>query len=73
MIKTHNSYCYLTLDDFAQFEVAMAAEQEALLIVNAPYDTDIEVHQQTNDHDAFTPYPPPSSFITKKVIYLLLL
>jgi hypothetical protein len=55
VIQTNNSYCYLTLDDIARFEIIMAAQQEALVVVNAPYDTDIEVHQQTND----TPYSPP--------------
>jgi hypothetical protein len=61
----------VTLDDIARFEDAMAAQQEALVAVNAPYNTDIEVHQQTNDHNAsssFTPYPPSSSIMTKKVI-----
>ncbi|KAI8637374.1 E2F/DP family winged-helix DNA-binding domain-containing protein [Parasitella parasitica] len=48
VIKDNQSYCYLTLDDIEKFEVIMAAQQEALVVVNAPYDTDIEVHQVKN-------------------------
>lgn len=48
VIKNNASYCYLTLDDIDRFEVIMAAQQEALVVVNAPYDTDIEVHQVKN-------------------------
>ncbi|KAI8049432.1 E2F/DP family winged-helix DNA-binding domain-containing protein [Gilbertella persicaria] len=58
VIKNNASYCYLTLDDIARFEVIMAAQQEALVVVNAPYDTDIEVHhhhQPQDDH--YSPYP----------------
>jgi len=59
VIKNNSSYCYLTLDDIDKFEVIMAAQQEALVVVNAPYDTDIEVHQVRNT----TP--------TKKKVYKL--
>ncbi|KAI9485240.1 MAG: E2F/DP family winged-helix DNA-binding domain-containing protein [Benjaminiella poitrasii] len=52
VIKNHASYCYLTLDDIARFEVVTAAQQESLVVVNAPYNTDIELHQ-TNDHESF--------------------
>ncbi|CEP14173.1 hypothetical protein [Parasitella parasitica] len=48
VIKDNQSYCYLTLDDLEKFEVIMAAQQEALVVVNAPYNTDIEVHQVKN-------------------------
>lgn len=48
VIKNNASYCYLTMDDIDRFEVIMAAQQEALVVVNAPYDTDIEVHQAKN-------------------------
>ncbi|KAI9257580.1 E2F/DP family winged-helix DNA-binding domain-containing protein [Helicostylum pulchrum] len=47
VLKNHSSYCYLTLDDIAQFEVIMAAQQESLVVVNAPYDTDIETSNNT--------------------------
>jgi predicted RNA-binding protein with EMAP domain len=49
VIKNNSSYCYLTLDDIDRFEVMMAAQQEALVVVNAPYDTDIEVYQVKNN------------------------
>ncbi|ORZ01773.1 E2F/DP family winged-helix DNA-binding domain-domain-containing protein [Syncephalastrum racemosum] len=45
VLKRHKTHCYLTLDDLARFEVMLAAQQEVLVVVNAPYDTDITVHQ----------------------------
>ncbi|KAI7904448.1 E2F/DP family winged-helix DNA-binding domain-containing protein [Cokeromyces recurvatus] len=48
IIKNNASYCYLTLEDIAGFEV-MTKEQESLVVVNAPYNTDIELHStETN-------------------------
>ncbi|KAG2206852.1 hypothetical protein INT47_007609 [Mucor saturninus] len=65
VLKNHSSYCYLTLDDIAQFEVVMAAQQESLVVVNAPYDTEIEVHNNTShDSSSSSIYPYPS--MTKK-------
>lgn len=66
VMKTHSTYCYLTLDDIAQFEVIMAAQQESLVVVNAPYDTEIEVHNNNTSHDSSSSsiYPYPS--MTKK-------
>ena len=63
VIKNNSSYCYLTLDDIDRFEVIMAAQQEALVVVNAPYDTDIEVHQVKNNTTTTTK--------KKKVIFFL--
>ncbi|KAG2223855.1 hypothetical protein INT45_012728, partial [Circinella minor] len=45
ILKRHKNHCYLTLDDLARFETMLAAKQEVLVVVNAPYDTDITVHQ----------------------------
>ncbi|CAO3609483.1 unnamed protein product [Mucor fragilis] len=65
VIKNNASYCYLTLDDIDRFEVIMAAQQEALVVVNAPYDTDIEVHQVKN---ATPTKKKPNSTTTKCLI-----
>lgn len=56
ILDRNSSHCYLTLDDLAQFEVMMAAQQEALVVVNAPHDTHIEVMQ--NDHNPRNAYHP---------------
>ncbi|CAO0800953.1 unnamed protein product [Mucor circinelloides] len=64
VIKNNSSYCYLTLDDIDKFEVIMAAQQEALVVVNAPYDTDIEVHQVRNT----TPTKKKSNNTTTKCL-----
>jgi hypothetical protein len=52
VLKSKSSHCYMTLDDLAQFEVMLAAQQEAFVVLNAPLDdTDIEVHQQQKSGD----------------------
>ncbi|OBZ89615.1 Transcription factor E2FC [Choanephora cucurbitarum] len=75
MIKTNSPYCYLTLDDIAKFEVIMAAQQEALVVVNAPYDTDIEVHHHHHHHQPqqnshYSPYPTKKSSQTRTKCYI---
>lgn len=56
VLKHQSSYCYLTMDDINQFRIMMDSrhdeEEQDLLLVNAPCDSNIEiVHQST----------PPSS------------
>ncbi|KAI8880482.1 hypothetical protein K501DRAFT_254942 [Backusella circina FSU 941] len=52
VLKSKTSHCYMTLDDLAQFEVMLAAQQEAFVVLNAPLDdTYIEVHQQQKSGD----------------------
>lgn len=53
VLKRHMNHCYLTLDDLARFEAMLGATKEVLVVVNAPYDTDITVHQK--------PSPPPAA------------
>ncbi|KAJ8654522.1 hypothetical protein O0I10_009828 [Lichtheimia ornata] len=43
VLRRHKNHCYLTLEDLAQYQTKLA--QEVLVIVNAPYNTDITVHQ----------------------------
>lgn len=57
VLKRHKNHCYLTLDDLTRFEVMLAAQQEVLVVVNAPYDTDITVHQP-KPRLAMQPYSP---------------
>ncbi|KAL1932520.1 hypothetical protein VTP01DRAFT_8198 [Rhizomucor pusillus] len=45
VLKRHKTHCYLTLDDLARFEVMSATQQEVFVLVNAPYNTDINVRQ----------------------------
>ncbi|KAI9490968.1 E2F/DP family winged-helix DNA-binding domain-containing protein [Zychaea mexicana] len=71
ILKRHKGHCYLTLDDLARFEAMLHAQQEVLVVVNAPYDTDITVHQPPKQHHLhsprlsasprmrFQPYPSP--------------
>ncbi|KAI8350154.1 E2F/DP family winged-helix DNA-binding domain-containing protein [Blakeslea trispora] len=71
MIKSNSPYCYLTLDDIAKFEVIMAAQQEALVVVNAPYDTDIEVHHNHHPQNShYSPYPTKKSSQTRTKCYI---
>ncbi|KAI7877746.1 hypothetical protein K492DRAFT_238987 [Lichtheimia hyalospora FSU 10163] len=42
VLKRHKDHCYLTLEDLARYQTKLA--QEVLVIVNAPYNTDITVH-----------------------------
>lgn len=56
VLKHQSSYCYLTMEDINQFRIMMNSrhdeEEQDLLLVNAPCDSNIEiVHQST----------PPSS------------
>ena len=65
ILKRHKNHCYLTLDDLARFETMLAAKQEVLVVVNAPYDTDITVHQppkhrhHSSPRMRAQPYPSP--------------
>lgn len=43
VLKRHKDYCYLTLEELARYQTKLA--QEVLVIVNAPYNTDITVQQ----------------------------
>ncbi|KAI8992660.1 E2F/DP family winged-helix DNA-binding domain-containing protein [Pilobolus umbonatus] len=73
VLNHHSSHCYLTLDDLAQFEVMMAAQQEALVVVNAPYDTHIEVHHRSdNTRNSYHPYSRKldKNIITKTQCYI---
>ncbi|CEI97746.1 hypothetical protein RMCBS344292_11873 [Rhizopus microsporus] len=60
VLMSNGSDCYLTLDDLTRFELMIDAERESFVVVNAPYDTDIEVH--TND------YYPTKKLTDKKKI-----
>lgn len=60
VLMSNGSDCYLTLDDLTRFELMIDAERESFVVVNAPYDTDIEVH--TNDY-----YPTKKLTDKKKV------
>ena len=65
VLKRHKNHCYLTLEDLARYQTKLA--QEVLVIVNAPYNTDITVHSP--------PLPSTSRHSLKtqptKVLYII--
>ncbi|KAG0176724.1 E2F transcription factor 3 [Apophysomyces sp. BC1021] len=66
VLQRHKDHCYLTLDDLSQFKVTPQQEQpHQMLIVNAPYNTDINIYQPNE-----SPYPK-SMLITPHSFYTL--
>ena len=55
LLRNQSSYCYLTMDDINQFQ--MELPEQDLVVVNAPYETDIEVHHNNNKNKSNYPYP----------------
>lgn len=51
VLKSNGSDCYLTMKDFMKFEdkMMMNGDQESFVVVNAPYDTSIEIHKSDNN------------------------
>ncbi|KAG1149497.1 hypothetical protein G6F37_007806 [Rhizopus arrhizus] len=51
VLKSNDSDCYLTMKDFMKFEdkMMMNGDQESFVVVNAPYDTSIEIHKSDNN------------------------
>lgn len=56
VLRRHKNHCYLTLEDLAQYQTKLA--QEVLVIVNAPYNTDITVHQPSLPSTLLKAQPP---------------
>ncbi|KAI9317948.1 E2F/DP family winged-helix DNA-binding domain-containing protein [Dichotomocladium elegans] len=47
MMKKHKQHCYLTFDELSRYQEKLA--KQVLVVVNAPYNTEISVHHQRKD------------------------